>query len=746
MPVGTQCRLVALSAGLLLISSAVRAAPGEPIVVEALDIAPVWAGHPVGFALLTRGDQQFVAYYDAERRMTVASRHLGERDWQRVVLPETVGWDSHNYIAVHVDDDGFIHLSGNLHGHPLKYFRTERPLDIGSFLRVDRMVGEREDRVTYPRFFRGPNNELIFTYRDGQSGNGEQLFNRYDHGTQTWRRLMDEPLLSGGGAMNAYFTGPTLGPDGRYHLAWMWRDEPGCETNHDLSYARSADLVHWETSRGEALELPITLGTGEIVDPVPVRGGMINMNLAIGFDHEARPLLSYHKFDAEGNTQAYSARLEDDGWRIYQTSDWEHRWEFSGGGSVPALVQVGAVGREPDSSLSQSWSHWLHGSGTWRLDPETLKPIGSIVRDPARPPGLNQPESALEGMGVRWSGDQGSAQNGTSYSLRWETLSANRDQPRDAAPPPSILRLYGFQPRGANTRPPVIVKAGTIECDLVEATPVVFKDRLYRFEYVRQQYTANATGDSYFRFVDVATGEPTPAFATGAHLGCAYVEDGAVWVYGLGGWGESVIRLWRSSDLRTWDESVALELPGWELFNTSVCRGPEGYVMAIEVGAPPEVVGNPFTMRFARSDDLAHWELLPAECVFTRERYSACPALRWQNGLYYMIYLEALEGPQWLPYIVRSPDLVHWEPNRFGPLMEVSPEDKRFANPRLSEAERDHILAAQNRNNSDVDLCEFRGRTYISYAWGNQIGTEFLAEAEYPGSLDAFLEAWFNNP
>jgi len=78
--------------------------------------------------------------------------------------------------------------------------------------------------------------------------------------------------------------------------------------------------------------------------------------------------------------------------------------------------------------------------------------------------------------------------------------------------------------------------------------------------------------------------------------------------------------------------------------------------------------------------------------------------------------------------------------------MEVSPEDKRFANPRLSEAERDHILAAQNRNNSDVDLCEFRGRTYISYAWGNQIGTEFLAEAEYPGSLDAFLEAWFNNP
>ena len=28
------------------------------------------------------------------------------------------------------------------------------------------------------------------------------------------------------------------------------------------------------------------------------------------------------------------------------------------------------------------------------------------------------------------------------YLLRWETLSANRDQPRDEIPPPSELRLY----------------------------------------------------------------------------------------------------------------------------------------------------------------------------------------------------------------------------------------------------------------------------------------------------------------
>ena len=60
-----------------------------------------------------------------------------------------------------------------------------------------------------------------------------------------------------------------------------------------------------------------------------------------------------------------------------------------------------------------------------------------------------------------------------------------------------------------------IKRLGTIDCDMVETTPVVFKDRLYRFEYVRDNYHANKTGASYFRFIDVATGEATPSFAKG---------------------------------------------------------------------------------------------------------------------------------------------------------------------------------------------------------------------------------------
>jgi hypothetical protein len=43
---------------------------------------------------------------------------------------------------------------------------------------------------------------------------------------------------------------------------------------------------------------------------------------------------------------------------------------------------------------------------------------------------------------------------------------------------------------------PVIKKLGTIDCDMVETTPVVFHGKLYRFEYVRENYKPNTTGKS----------------------------------------------------------------------------------------------------------------------------------------------------------------------------------------------------------------------------------------------------------
>lgn len=415
-------------------------------VKDVVDVAPVWAGHPVGFCLLTHGGQQYVAFYDARRQMTVAQRKLDSPDWTMVRLPEHVTWDSHNSITMAVDAAGCLHLSGNMHCVPLVYFKTREPGEAATFERITSLVGAMEDRCTYPKFMTGPNGEFIFTYRHGSSGNGINLYNVYDPESQTWRRLIDGPLLDGKGEMNAYAIGPQLGPDGWYHMVWVWRDTPDCETNHDLSYARSRDLVHWETSNGEPLTLPITIANGEIVDPVPPGGGIINGNTRIGFDGQNRVILSYHKYDEAGNTQIYNARLEDGAWKYYQASDWTHRWEFSGRGTIQFEVHLGGVTLE-DGKLLQSFRSPESG-GLYELEPATLKPVGKGTRNPVgslvAPAKERSPESEFPGMQVRWQGDSGEAPGEqTWYMLRWETLGSNRDRPREEPwPAPSMLRVY----------------------------------------------------------------------------------------------------------------------------------------------------------------------------------------------------------------------------------------------------------------------------------------------------------------
>jgi len=424
----------------------------EVLADESID--RVWSGHPVSFAFLTEREHQFIAYYDADRRITVVSRRLGESAWKRfqpegVHLPgrgrpsNVTGWDSHNYLALALDRDGYVHLSGNMHNDPLIYYRSTRPLDIESLERVDRMTGQRENNTTYPVFFKNRAGELFFRYRDGGSGNGRDIYNIWEPTSRGWVNLLSTPLLDGQGRRNAYATSPVLGPDGRFHLVWMWRESPDCATNHTLSYARSADFIHWEKSDGTRLELPITLGTGEVVDPAPVRQGLINMTFNLGFDADKHPVVVYHRYDANGKSQAYAARPGTRGapWTIVQISDWDFRWQFSGGGSITAEVTLGAPALQRDGRLLVDFST-LHpvGSGRWSIDGRSLRPVETLP-PPAGvlPDSLAKAVTGYPGMEVQTAVSRA---EGRRWVLRWETLPRNRDQPRNVAPPPSELRVY----------------------------------------------------------------------------------------------------------------------------------------------------------------------------------------------------------------------------------------------------------------------------------------------------------------
>jgi hypothetical protein len=288
---------------------------------------------------------------------------------------------------------------------------------------------------------------------------------------------------------------------------------------------------------------------------------------------------------------------------------------------------------------------------------------------------------------------------------------------------------------------PLIIKSGTIDCDLVETTPIVFKGKVYRYEYVRVGYWDNKTGDSYSRFVDIETGKPTKPFAEGFHLGSAFVHDKTIYVTAVDIWDGEQIHVFASDDFENWDTWLAVDLPGYGIFNTSLTFAENKYVMMFEIGKPEEKSGERFTANFAISDNMKTWEVLPPNHNYAKDRYTAPHCLRYLEGYYYNFYLEAYNGYEMR--VVRSKDLISWEASPLNPVLKFSEEDKKIANPQLSPELIKRVEKAENRNNSDIDFCEFKGKLIINYSWGNQKGEEFLAEAYYEGTMKQFLKGWF---
>ncbi|MEI8294879.1 MAG: hypothetical protein WCG66_13025 [bacterium] len=92
-----------------------------------------------------------------------------------------------------------------------------------------------------------------------------------------------------------------------------------------------------------------------------------------------------------------------------------------------------------------TYQHCDYGSGRVFIDEQTLQPLmKTIAVVPDYPEQINQVQSDFEGMSIRRAEDMGdSSDQAARFILQWETLEANRDQPRKPPlPSPSTLRLY----------------------------------------------------------------------------------------------------------------------------------------------------------------------------------------------------------------------------------------------------------------------------------------------------------------
>lgn len=261
--------------------------------------------------------------------------------------------------------------------------------------------------------------------------------------------------------------------------------------------------------------------------------------------------------------------------------------------------------------------------------------------------------------------------------------------------------------------------------DLCELSPIVWKRRLCHMECVRPA-TGGSHEDYYLLLRDAETGEELSRFAEGYGLASALVHGDAVCAFASrweeGDWRD--VTLFESSDLSEWRSRVVLRGENEGLFNSSVCEGPDGFVMAYESSDPAYPA---FTVKLARSTDLHHWTKLP-EATFGTNRYTACPCIRYANGYYYVLYLEWRRPRHFYQtYITRSPDLRQWELSAANPVLTADGIDEGV-------------------NASDPELVEFNGKTYVYYAVGDQLTWMNIKRAAYPGRLREFLESWYTIP
>jgi hypothetical protein len=261
-----------------------------------------------------------------------------------------------------------------------------------------------------------------------------------------------------------------------------------------------------------------------------------------------------------------------------------------------------------------------------------------------------------------------------------------------------------------------------IRRDMCEASPVIWNGRLCRMECIRP--AGGGTPKDYcLKLMDVESGAELARFAEGYSLACAIVHNNTFYAFASRfdpkGWND--VTMFKSTDLKTWDNKIVITQESNEqLFNSSVCASPNGFTMAYETNDPKWPA---FTVKFATSNDLETWT--KQDEVFGKDRYTACPCIRYADGYYYLMYTEH-RTPRWFfeVYIARSKDLKDWQVSG--------------ANPFLTADQLDECIDA-----SDPDIIEFGGKTYVYYSVGDQLTWMNIKQAVFPGPMADFLKRWF---
>jgi hypothetical protein len=239
--------------------------------------------------------------------------------------------DAHNSISIAVDGEGYLHMAWDHHNNSLHYVKSIAPFSL-EFSKEMSMTQLNESRLTYPEFYNLPGGDLLFLYRDGQSGKGNLVVNRYDVKNKAWTQLQHN-LVDGEGKRNAYWQA-FVDVRGVIHLSWVWRETPDVASNHDLCYAKSIDGGKtWLRSDGATYSLPINAQTAEVACVVPQGSDLINQT-SMTTDDLGQPLIATYWRDSDSAVPQYHVvALSARGWKSYNVGFCKTAFSLSGGGT-----------------------------------------------------------------------------------------------------------------------------------------------------------------------------------------------------------------------------------------------------------------------------------------------------------------------------------------------------------------------------------------------------------------------------
>lgn len=287
-------------------------------------------------SLVTFRQTQYAAYYDDEQYMVLAKRKLGATQWE-VSRTQYQGdaADAHKSISISVDGDGFLHVAWGQHNNQLNYCRSKSAGSLLLGIKAS-MTGLKENKVSYPEFYRLGKGDLLFFYRDGGSGNGNLMINRYHRKLKRWLPVQDG-LIDGEGKRNAYWQAFVDEEDG-VHLSWVWRESPDVASNHDLCYAKSLDGGRtWQKSSGEKYATTITAENAEYAYRIPQKSELINQTSMYANAQGAIFIASYWRNGQDDIPQYRVVYKQNDKWELNTLKFRKTPFTLSGGGtkSIP---------------------------------------------------------------------------------------------------------------------------------------------------------------------------------------------------------------------------------------------------------------------------------------------------------------------------------------------------------------------------------------------------------------------------